>query len=154
MNAAGRRSLARTGLVITGVVIAFFVFDTVIHLANPEVVRTSMRDLGFSAGSARLIGVIELCCLALYTVRRTAPLGAVLLTGFLGGALAVNLRADTPILSTTLFPVYVGIAVWGGLVIRHADVRAVVTSILRPVDHGDSVAARHARASVSIGAPR
>jgi len=66
-----------------------------------------------------------LACLALYLVRRTAVLGAVLLTGFLGGAIATHVRVEDPLFSHTLFPIYVAALVWGGLYLRDARVRAI-----------------------------
>lgn len=151
MNAT-RPAVARTGTAITIAVIAFLSFDTITHIANPSVVRTAMRDLGFDNRAAPIIGIIELVCVALYAWRRTAPLGAVLLTGFLGGAVAVNLRADQPMLSTTLFPIYVGVAVWAGLAIRHADIRSMLTSLVRRPDPGDQPGEARARPGVTVGA--
>jgi hypothetical protein len=95
---------------------------------NIAVVRDSARVLGFDPDLMPLIGVIELLCLALYVVPRTSPLGAVLLTGYLGGALCAQLRIDAPLLSTLLFPVYVGVAVWAGLWLRDQRVRALFTT--------------------------
>ena len=126
---ATRPRFARTANVVTVAVIALLMFDAVTHLVNPPFVRTSMRALGFSESSAPMIGIIELVCVALYAVRRTAPLGAVLLTGHLGGAMAINMRADKPVLSTVMFPLYVGVVVWAPLVIRRSDIRALVTSV-------------------------
>jgi DoxX-like protein len=71
--------------------------------------------------------VLELACLALYVVRRTSLLGAVLLTGYLGGAFCAQLRIDAPLFSTLLFPVYTGVVVWAGLVLRDRRVRDLVT---------------------------
>jgi hypothetical protein len=75
-----------------------------------------------------LIGVLELVCLGLYVVRRTSLIGAVLLTGYLGGALCAQLRIDAPLFSTLLFPVYVGAVVWAGLWLRDQRVRDVLTA--------------------------
>jgi hypothetical protein len=82
-----------------------------------------MRTLGFDQGAAVGIGLLELACVALYLVPRTAVLGAVLLTGYLGGAVAAQLRIDAPLFSTLLFPVYVGVALWVALWLRDARVR-------------------------------
>jgi hypothetical protein len=65
-------------------------------------------------------------CLILYVIPRTAPLGAVLWTGYLGGAIATHLRLDNPLFSHTLFPIYVAALLWGGLYLRDARVRALV----------------------------
>ena len=120
MSAVTRR---RVGVAITGVVTIFLLFDAVLHVANVEVVRTSMADLGYRDNLAPVLGVFELCCIGLYVWRRTELLGAVLLTGYLGGAIASNLRVDKPLLSTVLFPVYVAAAAWGGLYLRDVSLR-------------------------------
>jgi hypothetical protein len=80
--------------------------------------------LGYPASAVRAIGLIELACVALYLVPRTSVLGAVLLTGYLGGAIATHVRAGNPLLSHTLFPIYVALFVWGGLYLRDERVRA------------------------------
>lgn len=72
------------------------------------------------------IGVVLLLCTVLYLVPRTAPLGAVLLTGYLGGAVLTNWRVEKPLFSTVLFAVYVGIAVWAGLYLRDRKVRELL----------------------------
>jgi hypothetical protein len=142
----------RTGMVVTGVVTAFLLFDATIHVLNIEVVKTSMAELGYPARLNPAIGVIELCCIALYVARRTSALGAVLLTGFLGGAIATNLRVDQPLFSTTLFPFYVAVAMWFGLYLRNVDIRRVVHKLVHghAPDQGDTHRAQHtfgARAS-------
>jgi hypothetical protein len=74
----------------------------------------------------RLLGTILAFCTALYAVPRTAFLGAVLLTAYLGGAVATHLSAGSPLLSNTLFGVYLGLAVWGGLWLRDPRIRALL----------------------------
>lgn len=117
---------ARTGQVISLLATAFLLVDAVIHVLAIEPVVESFAQLGFPAWQALPIGVLELVCLALYAVPRTSVLGAVLLTGYLGGAVCAHFRAESPLFSTTLFPVYLGIAVWAGLYLRDARVRALV----------------------------
>jgi hypothetical protein len=73
-----------------------------------------------------VIGVVELVCLTLYAIPRTSVLGALLLTGYLGGAVATHLRVENPLLGYTLFPLYVAALVWGGLYLRNERLRAVV----------------------------
>jgi hypothetical protein len=116
----------RAGLVVTGLVVAFLLFDAVIHLANIETVRDSMAEYGFPDYAPYVMGVVMLVCLALYLAPVTAILGAVLLTGYLGGAVACNILTEQPLVSTILFPIYVGIFVWGGLYLRDAKVREVM----------------------------
>lgn len=117
---------ARAGQVISLLATAFLLFDAVIHVLAIEPVVESFRELGFPAWQALPIGVLEFACLALYAIPRTSVLGAVLLTGYLGGAVCAHFRAESPLFSTTLFPVYLGIALWAGLYLRDARVRALV----------------------------
>jgi hypothetical protein len=114
------------GLVCTAVVALFLSFDTwlkVLRLA-PAVEGTTV--LGYTAESVMWIGAIELVCLVLYLVPRTAVLGAVLMTGYLGGAIATHVRISSPLLTHTLFPIYVALFLWGGLYLREARLRALV----------------------------
>lgn len=115
------------GRIATGLATAFIVFDGTIKLALIQPVVESFERLGFPHTSvAVLIGVLELVLLALHLVPRTAILGAVLLTGFLGGAVAIHVRAADPLATHVLFPVYVGAFFWVGLFLRDARVRALV----------------------------
>jgi hypothetical protein len=111
---------------MTGLVVLFFVFDCVIHLIAIAPVTEAFAQLGYPPGLARPIGVLELVCLVLYLIPRTSVVGAVLLTGYLGGAIATNLRAGTPLFSHLLFPIYLAIPMWGGLYARDARVREMV----------------------------
>ena len=104
----------------------FLLFDSVIHLMNTSQVQDAMADLGFDPSLNRVIGAVLLVSLVLYIVPVTSILGAVLLTGYLGGAVACNILTEQPLLSTILSPVYVGIFVWGGLYLRDARVRAIM----------------------------
>ncbi|UOT01377.1 DoxX family protein [Rhodococcus opacus] len=114
------------GLVVSALVVLFLLFDSLIHIANTQMVREAMAELGFAENLNRVIGAVLLVCLILYLVPATSILGAVLLTGYLGGAVATNMLTEQPIISTTLFPIYVGIFVWGGLFLRDARVRSIV----------------------------
>ena len=116
----------RVGQVVTVLVTAFLAFDAVIHILNIDPVVEGARKLGFDPGLMPYIGVLELVCLALYVVRRTSAMGAVLLSGYLGGAFCAQLRIDAPLWSTLLFPVYVGVLVWAGLYLRDQRVRDLV----------------------------
>ncbi len=117
------RSARRAGLVVSGLAAAFLLMDAVMHVLNVPPVQDASRVLGFPPGAAVGIGLVELACVALYLVPRTAVLGAVLLTGYLGGAVSAQLRIEAPLFSTLLFPVYLGAAVWVGLWLRDARVR-------------------------------
>ena len=100
-----------------------------IKLVGPTEAVEGTVQLGWAPHHLPILAVIELACLVLYLVPRTAPLGAVLWTGYLGGAIATHLRLDNPLFSHTLFPIYVAALVWGGLYLRDARVRA----LLRPI---------------------
>ena len=114
------------GRILTGIAVLFLTFDTAIKLfLSPEAVEGTVQ-LGYQAHHLPILGVIEVVCLALYLVPRTAPLGALLWTGYLGGAIATHFRLDNPLFSHVLFPVYVAALIWGGLYLRDARVRAVL----------------------------
>jgi DoxX-like family len=114
-----------TGRILSTLAVLFLIFDTVIKLMQIEPVKASFARLGYSTSVAVGIGTLELVCLAVYLIPRTSLLGAVLLTGYLGGAVATHVRVDDPLLSHTLFPVYIGALLWGGLVLRNARVGAL-----------------------------
>jgi hypothetical protein len=113
-----------TGRVLSGLVIAFLLFDAAGKLVPIKPVMEGMQQLGFQSTVelARGLGLLLLTCTFLYAVPRTAVLGAVLLTGFLGGTIAVHLRAGDPILSHVLFGGYVGCLLWAGLFLRNGNV--------------------------------
>lgn len=115
----------RVGRALSGFVIAFLVFDAVIKLIPLTVVLDTYAELGWEpdAGLARCMGGLLLLCTLLYAYPRTAVLGAVLLTGYLGGAIATHLRIGNPLLSHTLFGAYLGLMAWAGLYLRDRDLR-------------------------------
>src|ERR1041385_1999266 len=114
------------GRIMSGLVIAFMLFDCAIKLLQLEIVRTSMAQLGYPQSSGLLIGIIEAGCLALYILPRTAVLGAILLTGIYGGAIASHVRLNDPLFSHVLFGVYLGLLTWGGLYLRDEKLRALI----------------------------
>lgn len=116
------------GRVLTALPVLFLIFDGGAKLASPPPVLEAFDRMGMPGHLAPGVGALELSCLALYLVPRTAPLGAVLLTGFLGGAIASHVRIGDPLLSHTLFPLYVGALLWAGLFLRDARVRALVAA--------------------------
>ena len=118
----------KAGYAMSGLVIAFMLFDGGTKLVPLDVVIKSTAELGYapSAGLARGLGALALACTALYAVPRTAVLGAILLTGFMGGAVASHLRMGDPLFSHILFGVYLGIFAWGGLFLRDARIRALL----------------------------
>ncbi|QND51403.1 DoxX family protein [Phyllobacterium sp. 628] len=117
-----------TGRVFTGLVVLFLIFDFGIKLVPLDVVIQSLNELGYPAttGMARGLGVLLLICTVLYVVPQTSILGAILLTGYLGGAIATHLRLGNPIFSHLLFGVYLGLLIWGGLYLRDPRVRALI----------------------------
>ncbi len=117
-QASAGRTARRVGTVLLVGVAAFLTFDAVIHVLNIEVVESAMADLGFPAWTATFIGILELIGVALYLVPRTRVAGAIWLTAYLGGAFAAQLRIEAPVVSTLLFPVYVGLAVWAAACLR------------------------------------
>jgi hypothetical protein len=119
------KAAERTGYVLSGVAVLFLLFDSVIKLTGAQVVSDSMVQLGYPVTLAVTIGVIELVCLFVYIVPRTSIVGAILLTGYLGGAIATHVRIGSPLASHTLFPIYVAVLVWGGLYLREPRVRAL-----------------------------
>jgi hypothetical protein len=114
------------GRVLTGLVTAFLLFDGAVKVAAPAFAAAHSGQLGIPDALVLPIGLIELACLAVYLVPQTAPLGAVLLTGFLGGAISTHLRVGDPLLGFTLFPTYVAALAWGGLFLRDGRLRVLV----------------------------
>jgi hypothetical protein len=127
---AGRAGV-RTGWALTGLLTLFLLFDSVTKVAQLPMVVEATVQMGFPASSVPVIGTVLLVCLALYLVPRTAVLGAVLLTGYLGGAVCAQMRIEAPLFSHMLFPIYVGTIVWVALYLRSAALRALVRSSLR-----------------------
>lgn len=116
------------GRILTGIAVLFLAFDIGIKLVGVKAAVDGTTQLGFAPHHVLTIGLIQLACLVLYLVPRTAPLGAVLFTGYFGGAIATHLRLDNPLLTHTLFPIYVAALLWGALYLRDPRVRA----LLRP----------------------
>lgn len=122
------RTSARTGWALSGLALAFLGADAAGKLLAPELMIANSPPLGLPAdpGFYRLLGAILAICTGLYAWPRTSILGAVLLTGYFGGAIATHLRIDSPLLTHTLFGVYLGLLVWAGLWLREARVRAFI----------------------------
>jgi DoxX-like family len=121
------RVMRGIGYALSGFSVLFLVMDMVMKLLALPIVLQSTGQLGYPATAdlARTLGVILLVCTALYVYPRTSVLGAVLLTGYLGGAVASHLRVGSPLFTHTLFGVFLGLFVWGGLFLRDARLRAV-----------------------------
>ena len=114
------------GYILTALPVLFLVFDIVIKLMKITPVVDSFTQLGIPTGLARAIGTLELVCLLTYLHPRTALLGAILLTGYLGGAVLTHVRVGDPLLSHALFPTYIGMMLWGGLYLREPRLRALI----------------------------
>jgi len=112
-------------LTLSGLAVAFLAFDGAMKLVKIAPVVEAMQRMGFPDDTARPIGLILLACVALYVLPRTAVLGAVLLTGYLGGAVVTHVRVEDPLFSHTLFPIYFGVLVWAGLYLRDPRVRSI-----------------------------
>ena len=113
----------RAGYILGAVPVLFLLFDGVIKLIQIDPVVESLIQLGYPVSLAR--GIIELVCVIVYLIPRTSALGAVLLTGYFGGAIATHLRMGDPPLTHTFFPIYIAALVWGGIFLRDERVRAL-----------------------------
>ena len=126
-SVAGRNRAYWMGWVLSGLVIAFLLMDAAMKLMALPVVLEAGAPLGLpGADLARGLGTLLLVCTVLYTVPQTAALGAILLTGYLGGAVATHMRVGSPLFTHVLFGVYLGILLWGGLYLRDARLRALI----------------------------
>ena len=117
-----------TGRVLSGLVVLFLTFDGVMKLVKPPVVVQGSAQLGFPESAITGVGIVLLICTLLYAIPHTSVLGEVLLTGYLGGAVATQLRVGMPLFSNTLFPVYFGVLLWLGLYLRDERLRAAVAA--------------------------
>lgn len=112
-----------TGRVLSALVVLFLLFDSALKIARVQVAVDGTVKLGYPENVVMPIGLILLICTILYAIPRTSALGAVLVTGYLGGAVATNVRASLPLAGYILFPVYVGILLWLGLYLRNNQIR-------------------------------
>jgi hypothetical protein len=116
----------RVGLALSGLVILFMLMDATLKLMQLPVVFETTAQLGWPASSVVPLGVLLLLCTALYAFPRTSVVGAVLLTAYLGGAVATHARIGSTIFSHLLFGVYLGLMLWGGLYLRNERLRALI----------------------------
>lgn len=115
-----------TGRILSGLFALFILGASVApKLLGLAVAEETMKQLGWPAGYAFMIGVIELACVVLYLIPRTSVLGAVIMMGLLGGAMATQIRAGNPLFSHILFSLYLGLFMWGGLWLREPRLRAL-----------------------------
>jgi hypothetical protein len=125
-SSATPKAMLWTGRVMSGLFIAFMLFDSSIKLILIQPVIDATRQLGLPADMSRPIGVIELVITILYAVPRTSLFGAILLMSVLGGAITTHWRLGNPLFNHILFGVYLGLLAWGGLWLRDPRVRAVM----------------------------
>lgn len=127
-TAALSRPMPWLGRVLSGLVIAFLLFDGAIKLVPWPVVTETMDRMGYGSSEslARTLGVITIACTVLYAIPPTSILGAILLTGYLGGAMASHVRIGSPLFTHTLFGLYLGLMVWGGLWLRDGSLRDLI----------------------------
>jgi len=114
-----------TGRVLSGIAVLFLTVDAVMKLLQVAPAVEGTVQLGYPTHVIVPLGIVQVVCLALYLIPRTAVLGAILWTGYLGGAIATHVRLSNPMLTHVLFPIYVAALLWGGLWLRDPRVRAL-----------------------------
>ncbi|MDR8393732.1 DoxX family protein [Aliifodinibius sp. S!AR15-10] len=115
-----------TARVMSGIVILFMLADSIFKFIQPEAVVEGTVELGYAQHHLVTIGVLGLLSILLYAYPQTSVLGALLLTGYFGGAIATHVRLDNPLFSHILFPVYLAILAWGGLWLRDERLRNLI----------------------------
>jgi hypothetical protein len=115
------------GRIISGIITALLLADASIKFMtnNPALIEGT-KQLGYQPQAMPVIGTVLLICVLLYAIPRTSVFGALLLTGYLGGAVATHVRVNNPLFSHILFPTYVAVMIWGGLYLRNEKLRALV----------------------------
>lgn len=124
-STARANGLVWTGRVLTALGVLFLIFDAVIKVMQIQPVVDSFNLLGIPAGLAPAIGFLMLACLVVYLLPRTSVLGAILLTGYLGGAIALQLRISAPAFNL-VFPLIIAAFIWGGLYLRDPLLRTIL----------------------------
>jgi hypothetical protein len=114
------------GRILSGLVVLFLIPDGIIKFIKPAPVIETSAHLGLPLSVANTLGIILLICTAIYVFPRTSVLGAILLTGYLGVAVATHLRVGDPLFSHILFPTYLGVLLWLGLYLRDSRLRALI----------------------------
>jgi len=124
-SAPASKAMLWTGRVISGLAVLFMLMDGTMKLFKPSFVVEKTVELGYAEHVIVPLGIVLVACTLLYLLPRTAVLGAILLTGYLGGAVATHVRVSDPIFST-VFPVIFGALIWGGLVLRDGRLRELL----------------------------
>lgn len=112
--------------IMSGLVILFMLMDSIMKFVTPPEVIEGTLALGYAEHHIAIIGALGLISTLLYAFPRTSVLGAILLTAYFGGAVATHLRLDNPLFSHTLFTIYFGILIWGGLWLRNNKLRELL----------------------------
>ena len=117
-----------TGRILSGIFVAFMLIASIApKLVGASVADDTLRALGWPDGYTLMIGLIELSCVILYLLPRTSIIGAVLMMAVFGGAMATQIRVENPLFSHTLFSVYLGVFMWGGLWLRDEKLRRLLS---------------------------
>jgi hypothetical protein len=114
------------GIIVSAIPILFLLMDAVGKLFKPQMVVEGTLELGYQESVIVPLGIILLVCTLLYAFPKTSVLGAILLTGYLGGAVATHVRISNPLFTHQLFPVYLGILIWLGLFLRDTRLRSLI----------------------------
>jgi DoxX-like protein len=114
------------GRIVSALPILFLLMDGIMKLVKPPVVISGTVELGYAESVIVPLGILLTACTVVYAIPRTSVLGAILLTGYLGGAVATQVRVGNPVFSHILFPVYLGVLIWLGLYLRDERLRALV----------------------------
>jgi len=117
-----------TGRIASVLAGLFLFFDGLMKVIKPAFVVQATVQLGYPENTIRPIGIILLICVIVYAIPQTSIFGAVLLTGYLGGAIATNVRVGAPLFTYILVPIYLAVLIWGGLLPRSPQLRALISS--------------------------
>jgi hypothetical protein len=123
---AGSRKGTLTGRVLSSIAVLFLGMDAVMKLMQVPAALEGTKQLGYPVSVVFVLGIVQAVCLAAYLIPRTSILGAILWTGYLGGAIATHVRVGNPLFTHILFPVYVALLLWGGLWLRNQKLRTLL----------------------------
>jgi len=115
-----------TARIMAGLVIAFMLMDSIFKLIPNDMVTAGSVELGYQAHHIPVMGVLGFISILLFAIPRTQILGAILLTGYFGGAIATHVRLDNPLFSHILFPVYLAVLAWGSIWLKNESFRRLV----------------------------
>ncbi|MGH9816537.1 MAG: DoxX family protein [Candidatus Acidiferrales bacterium] len=126
LNTSISKKMIWAGRILSGLPALFLLADSVGKLVKPAAVVEGTIGLGYPESVILPLGIVLLVCTVLYVIPRTSVLGAILLTGYLGGAIATHVRVGSPLFTHTLFPVYFAVLIWGGLYLRDDRLRSLI----------------------------